>query len=85
MCLKGLKFVPVRLLMRPPAPVSFVTIRELERLEVVMKNHKFTMKCEKCGLETSVMVSVPKRRRRATGEIICFMNVCPVCAKKLKK
>lgn len=85
MCLKGLKFVTVRLLMRPPAPVSFVTIRGLEHLEVVMKNHKFTMRCEKCGSETSVMVSVPKRIRRATGEIICFMNVCPVCAKKLKK
>ena len=85
MCLKGLKFVTVRLLMKPPAPVSFVTIRGPEHLEVVMKNHKFTMRCEKCGSETSVMVSVPKRRRRATGEIICFMNVCSSCASKIKK
>ena len=71
--------------MRPPVPVSYVTIRGQERLEVVMKNHKYTMRCEKCGLATSVMFSVPKRRRRTTGEVICFMNVCPECAKKLKK
>ena len=68
--------------------VSFaidVALKVPKITEVVMKNHKYTMKCEKCGLATSVMVSVPRRRRRASGEIICFMNVCPSCPSKIKK
>lgn len=43
------------------------------------------MKCEKCGTRVSTMVSMPKRRK-PTGEPICFMNLCIKCAKlEIKK